>query len=109
MDAERMKMKDEDLNQEEQTELRGLGGTTNWTVRTSRPDLSFDMIDISTKFKGGKVSDLIHAKKVVSNLKRNPAHITISNVKEVKDCEIWCFSDAAFRNLKYEGSARLIR
>ena len=99
VDAERMKMKDEPLSQEELTEMRELGGVTNWTVRTSRPDLSFDMIDISTKFKGGKVQDLANAKKVVSNLKRNPAHITISNVGNIKACEIWCFSDAAFRNL----------
>jgi transposase InsO family protein len=98
-DAKRMQMKDESLNQEELTEMRELGGVINWTVRTSRPDLSFDMIDISTKFKGGKVQDLANAKKVVSNLKRNPAHITISNVGNIKACEIWCFSDAAFRNL----------
>ena len=39
------------------------------------------------------------AKKALINLQRNAAYVTISNVQNAEECEIWCFSDAAFRNL----------
>ena len=99
VNAERLKHKDSEMTQEELSSMRKWTGITNWTVRSTRPDLSFDMISHSTKFKGGKVEDLASAKRTLNNLQRNPAYIMISNVAEAKDCEIWCYSDAAFRNL----------
>ena len=99
LDAERLKQKDERMEIPELSHLRHMVGTLNWTVGCTRPDLSFDMINLSTKFKGGKVEDLVMAKKILVNLQRNAAYVTISNVQPVKQCKIWCYSDAAFRNL----------
>ena len=99
INADRMKQKNDEMSQDELTWLRRWTGITNWTVRSTRPDLSFDMINHSTKFKGGKVEDLVSAKRTLNNLQRNPAFIMISDVQQAKDCEIWCYSDAAFRNL----------
>jgi transposase InsO family protein len=99
LDAERLKQKDQPMDQEELSGFRGMVGTLNWTVGNTRPDLTFEMISLSTRFKGGKIEDLIAAKKALVNLQRNAAYITISNVQPVQQCEIWCFSDAAFRNL----------
>jgi hypothetical protein len=99
LDAERLKQKEEPMNQEELTSYRGMVGTLNWTVGNTRPDLSFEMIHLSTRFKGGKIEDLACAKKALNNLQRNAAYVTLSNVQDAKQCEIWCFSDAAFRNL----------
>ena len=99
IEATRMKEKDEEMNQNELSMLRQMVGALNWAVRATRPDLCFEMIDLSTKFKGGLVKDLCQAKKILSNLQRNMAVIKISNVRNIKDCQIWCFSDSAFRNL----------
>ena len=99
IDAMRMKDKEEEMNQTELSTLRQMVGSLNWAVRATRPDLCFEMIDLSTKFKGGFVKDLCQAKKILSNLQRNNAVITFSNVKNIRDCQIWCFSDSAFRNL----------
>ena len=99
LDAERLKQKDQPMSQEELSGFRGMVGTLNWTVGNTRPDLTFDMISLSTRFKGGNIEDLIAANKALVNLQRNAAFITISNVQPVQQCEIWCFSDAAFRNL----------
>ena len=74
-------------------------GSLNWAVRATRPDLCFEMIDLSTKFKGGLVKDLCQARKILTNLQRNMASIRLSNVKNLADCQIWCYSDSAFRNL----------
>ena len=98
LDPERLKMKD-DMNQIEQTNLRQYCGSLNWAVGTSRPDLSFQMINLSTNFKGGKVSALKQAHSVMKQLKKKPAYIRISNLNNFDDCELWCYSDAAHRNL----------
>lgn len=99
IEAERLKEKDEEMDQEELSKLRQMVGSLNWAVRATRPDLCFEMIDLSTKFKGGLVKDLNQAKKTLTNLQRNMATIRLSNVHNIKDCQIWCFSDSAFRNL----------
>jgi hypothetical protein len=99
LDAERIKQKEQPMTQYELSGFRGMVGTLNWTVGNTRPDLTFEMIHLSTRFKGGRVEDLVAAKKALVNLQRNAAYITISNVQPVQQCEIWCFSDAAFRNL----------
>ena len=99
LDAERLKQKEQPMDQDELSGYRGMVGTLNWTVGNTRPDLSFEMIHLSTHFKGGKIEDLAAAKKALVNLQRNAAFVTISNVEPIEDCEIWFFSDAAFRNL----------
>jgi hypothetical protein len=99
LDAKRLLQKEQWMTQFELTLLRRMAGGLNWVVRATRPDLSFSMINISTKFKGGKIQDLVDARNTLNNLKRNKAIITISNVSNIKNCEIWCYLDAAFRNL----------
>ena len=99
IEAERMKDKEHEMNQNELSMLRQMVGALNWAVRATRPDLCFEMIDLSTKFKGGLIQDLCQARKVLTNLQRNMAVIKMSNIKNIKDCQIWCFSDSAFRNL----------
>ena len=87
------------MDQNEMTNLRQYCGSLNWAVGTSRPDLSFQMINLSTNFKGGKISALKQAHSVMKQLKKKPAYIRISNLTNFDDCELWCYSDAAHRNL----------
>ena len=98
LDPERLKMKT-DMHTDELTYLRKYCGSLNWAVGTSRPDLSFQMINLSTNFKGGKISALKQAHSVMKQLKKKPAYIRISNLMDFKECELWCYSDAAHRNL----------
>ena len=99
VEASRLKEKDKEMTQEELSMLRQMVGSLNWAVRATRPDLCFEMIDLSTKFKGGYVRDLCQAQKTLANLQRNLATVRFSNVQNIRDCQIWCFSDSAFRNL----------
>ena len=97
--AERLLLKNEDMNSEELTIYRGMVGSTNWVVRTSRPDLSYDMIHLSTKFKGGKIDNLKEARKVLTNIVQNKATITLSSVGKLAKAELWLYTDASFGNL----------
>ena len=99
IDTQQLKDRKREMSQEELTLLRQLTGIVNWAARATRPDLCFDMIDLSTKFQGGKVDDLIRAKNVAARLKKTSATIMISNLDDIKECEVVVYTDAAFRNL----------
>ena len=58
---------------EEQTAYRQLICQINWVVQGSRPDLAFELIDLSTKLKQGNINDLSRA---------------IKDSKQVKGCEL---------------------
>ena len=88
-----------EMSQSELTMLRQITGMVNWTARATRPELCYEMIDLSTKFKGGKVEDLIAAKNVAIRMKRNTVSVRISDLENLDNCQVWVYTDAAFRNL----------
>ena len=47
------------LNPEEQKQLRRIVGQLNLAVQGSRPDTAFEMVYLSTKLRNGTVSDLL--------------------------------------------------
>ena len=99
LDINRLRVKMSEMTQTELTCLRRYAGSLNWAVGISRPDLSFDMISLSTHFKGGNVSALKQAHSVMKALKKAPAFLRISNLGNLNNCQLWVFSDAAHRNL----------
>ena len=99
LDAKRLMQTDQEMTSEELTLLRKMTGQLNWTVRATRPDLSFNMIALSTKFKGGLISDLKEAKKTIANLKQNKAMVRIAAIRELKRAEILLFTDASYGNI----------
>ena len=98
IDPARAKEKNEDLTEEELSELRRLVGSLNWVVRATRPDLSFDLIDLSTKFKAGKVEDLLRARKIIMNLKTASCKIFFPKL-DVSSLRFLVFTDASFANI----------
>ena len=99
IDAKKFTDKKREMTQEELTTLRQITGMVNWTARATRPELCYEMIDLSTKFKGGRVEDLIAAKNVAVRMKRDNVVVRISDLDNLNDCQIWVYTDAAFRNL----------
>ncbi|CAC5365129.1 purA [Mytilus coruscus] len=57
------------LTQEEQKDYRRMVGELNWAVQGSRPDLAFELVDLSTKLKSALVCDLLRAIKNIGKLK----------------------------------------
>ncbi len=94
--AERMCVpKNELLTSDELTTLRSIVGKLNWMVQGTRPDLGFDMIDLSTKLRKGTIGDIVLAQKAVKRLKSSDSYIVFPYVGDVKKWELIVFSDAA--------------
>nr|XP_034319149.1 uncharacterized protein LOC109620710 [Crassostrea gigas] len=107
IDPIRAIQKHEKLTNDEQTLYRKLVGQLNWAVQGSRPDLAFELVDLSTKLKTATVADLLKAIKTMGKLK-DIIHIQIFPLLHgavEKDWEIFVFTDAALANISEgEGS-----
>ena len=98
MCSKRALMKSDDLTPVEQSQLRRICGALNWIVMATRPDLSFDLIELSTKQQNGKVSDLVRARKVLKKI--DPAECKVYFPKlDEESIEIVAYTDASFGNL----------
>lgn len=88
------------LGPDEQTIYRKLLGQLNWAVQGSRPDMAFEMIDLSTKLKEANIGDLLRATKAVSRLKDIKSIILFPNLhQEFKNWEIIVLTDASLANI----------
>ena len=96
---ERAKCKDDPLTPKECTSLRSCVGSLNWAVQGTRPDKAFDMVELSTKSRSGKVSDLLRASKVMKNLKDDGGYMIFPDLGDTHNWKIFVFTDASFANL----------
>ena len=62
--------KERDLNRKEQSAYRAICGQLNWICTQSRPDISYDVCQLSTKLNDATVNDILLANKVVGKVKR---------------------------------------
>ena len=84
----------------EQTASRQLIGQIKWVVQGSRPDLAFELIDLSTKLKQGNISDLSRAIKAVNRLKDVNSMILFPTLStDVDDWKVVVFTDASLCNI----------
>ena len=98
LEPSRAKEKHSSLTDEELTDLRKMVGGINWVVRATRPDLSFELIDLSTKFKKGVVDDLVRARKVIQHLKESESKIFFPKL-DISSLELLVYTDASFANV----------
>ena len=95
----RAKQKNDGLNKDEVKQLRTMVGQCNWVVQGSRPDLAFEIVELSSKFKHAVVSDLIRANRYITKLKRNSSHILFPDLSNSTKWTIIAFSDASLSNM----------
>ena len=98
LETSRAMNRNEDLGAVELSELRKICGSLNWIVMATRPDLSFDLIELSTKQQKGKISDLAKARKILLSLDPSDCKIFIPKLDETS-LEIRVYTDASFGNL----------
>ena len=101
LEPRRASQKLDELNPSEQTLYRRLVGQLNWAVQGSRPDLAYEMVDMSTKLNKATVGDLVRSIKTIGRLKEINSIQSYPQLKgnEATDWEIFVFSDAALGNL----------
>ena len=94
------------LTLEEQTAYRQLIGQINWVAQGSRPDLAFELIDLSTKLKQGNISDLSTAIKAINRLKDVNSMILFQTLStDQNDWKVFVFTDASLCNIN-DGTGR---
>ena len=100
---ERSLERDSPLNDNERKELRQAIGQLNWLSTQTRPDLAFDVCDLSTSLKEGTVDLIIKTNKVIKKAKYNNLFLYYP-VLNLHELQIRCFADASFGNLRNGGS-----
>ena len=98
LDPQRMKQKGELLDPGEQTIFRQIIGQLNWAVQGSRPDLAFDLIDLSTKLNSASVGDLIRGVKTINRLRDVHSEVKFPALN-LSSLKILTFTDASLGNL----------
>ena len=93
----------EPVTDKERKLLRAAVGQLNWLAGISRPDLSFDVCQLSTRISQATIRDLIDANKVIRRAKQDQYYVTFSPFN-LKTLEILAYWDASFKNLPRGGS-----
>ncbi len=99
MSASRSSQKDDELNQCEITQLRSLIGQLSWVGNQTRPDICFDVLELSTSIKHPKVSDILKANKTVKRLKCENVPLYFPKFDCVSNMRVVLFCDASYANL----------
>ena len=89
--------KDDAASPSLKTALRRTVGQANWAARRTRPDVCFDIMELSMRFNNACISDLRRAKKVVDRLIMNETSILFPRLSG--KLSILTHSDASFANL----------
>ena len=91
------------LTKEETTSLRASLGKLNWLAGMTRPEISFEVCQISTRVNNATVADILSVNKVIKFVKSTPSSISIPKL-DLKSLSITVFADASFNNLPDGGS-----
>ena len=97
--SSRKMQKHEPLNDVERKQYRRVVGQINWAARQTRPDLIFEVMELSMKFNSSLVQDLLRANKAIKKLQFATVGILFPNIGDMKCWHMVAMSDAAFSNL----------
>ena len=84
------------LNKEEYKKFRGVTGKLNWLSEMTRPDLSYDCLNLSCHTKNATVADMKEANKAIKKAKANPGEIRYGRVGNFENLKILGISDASY-------------
>ena len=99
----RFKEKDSPINDDEREMLRSVIGKLSWLATQTRPDLSYDVCELSTNLKNGTVELLMKANKVIKKAKYNKVFLHFPPL-DLDNLVVRCYADASFGNLPDGGS-----
>ena len=97
--SRRLSRKNDPLSEQEMTEYRSLVGRLNWIVQGTRPDLVYEMTELSMFFNRCTVSNLDRAIKTLKKLQIEPAKIFFPALGNRESWRISVYTDAAHANL----------
>ena len=92
------------LNSEETAQLQTVIGQLSWLANQTRPDIAFDVCQLSAWKKKATVKQVIHANKTIKKIKSSDVFLKYPNIKDIENAKILVYSDASFNNLPNGGS-----
>ena len=78
--------------------LRRVVGQSNWLAGISRPDISFDVCQASTRIKDATVADVLVVNKIVRKIKNEPSHVLFPCL-DSSSVHLKTYTDASLNNL----------
>ena len=87
------------MTPEELKGYRKIVGSLNWVATVTRPDLSFDVVNLSTHFRNAKVDDLVNANKAVRKLKAQDVIMMFPRLVIDEKLKLILYTDSAYKNL----------
>ena len=87
------------LNEDHQGEYRAVVGRISWVATTSRPDLAYDNLVLSTKLGNATARDMKQAVKIMKKLKVDGTSMKFVNLGPVEEWTLVGFGDAGFKSL----------
>ena len=94
----RAAQKHESLDKEEHEELHSLIEQLNWVASQSRPDIAYDVCELSTSLEHATVKNILDANKVAKKLKSDSLVLKFQSINE-ENVKISAYSDSSFGNL----------
>ena len=91
--------KDDFANQHECDELRSLIGQLGWMSNNTRPDISYDVLELSCTMKHPKVDNILKANKCVKKLRNEKCSLFFPCLGDIRNAKLMTYSDASHANL----------
>ena len=82
----------------ERKEIRRVVGELLWVSLMTRPDLAFEVNQLSTSILDAKIRDLKSAKRLVEKAKLEPAILRFTKLGPIENLRIKLYCDASFNN-----------
>ena len=95
----RKKYKDLICTNEEKEKYRSLVGQLGWLCTNSRPDLSYDVLELSCKVNNPKIGDIFDANKCLKKACMFESSMYFPGLNDLNNCKLVVFSDASHANL----------
>ena len=97
--ANRKSDKSSPLNKQEMETLRATAGQLNWIATQTRPDLSYEALELNMTKNNATVEQLVRANKAIRHAKSTKGDISFPKLGEFSSWKMDVFCDASWGNL----------